>query len=93
MNFQNYPSPETTFERRLSHVWPRFYLKPLLAPVTPDEFFSGYWEKALLVVSDREPARYRALLGVSDIDFILSSAFTTDQARKATGNYRIQACF
>ena len=59
---------------------PAFTLESLLAPVTLNEFFSDYWEKAPLVISHREPARYRALLGVSDIDFILSSAFTADKA-------------
>jgi ribosomal protein L16 Arg81 hydroxylase len=58
---------------------PVLTLESLLAPITLDEFFSDYWEKEPLVISHREPARYRALLEVSDIDFILSSAFTTDK--------------
>jgi ribosomal protein L16 Arg81 hydroxylase len=57
-----------------------FTLESLLAPRTLEEFFSDYWEKAPLLISHREPARYRALLEVSDIDFILSSAFTGDKA-------------
>lgn len=56
-----------------------FHLESLLAPISLEEFFSNYWEKAPLVISDRESAHYRGLLGVSDIDFILSSAFTTDK--------------
>ncbi|MCM3904248.1 MAG: cupin domain-containing protein [Pyrinomonadaceae bacterium] len=56
-----------------------FHLESLLAPVTLNEFFSDYWEEAPLVVSHDEPGRYRALLEISDIDFILSSAFTADK--------------
>jgi len=57
-----------------------YTLESLLAPVTLNRFFSEYWEKAPLVISRQEPARYRALLELSDIDFILSSAFTRDRA-------------
>lgn len=55
-------------------------LESLLAPTTLDEFFSGYWEKAPLVCARRQPSRYQALLDVSDVDFILTSAFTADKA-------------
>jgi len=47
---------------------PELTLESLLAPVTLDEFFSDYWEKAPLVISRREPAWYQALLELSDID-------------------------
>ncbi|MFN2512249.1 MAG: hypothetical protein ABR568_12505 [Pyrinomonadaceae bacterium] len=59
---------------------PDFTLESLLAPVALDEFFSDYWEKAPLVIPRQDPARYRKLLELSDIDFILSSAFTADKA-------------
>jgi ribosomal protein L16 Arg81 hydroxylase len=58
----------------------RFALESLLAPISLDQFFSDYWEKAPLVCARREPAQYQALLGVSDIDFIVSSAFMIDKA-------------
>ena len=57
-----------------------YSLDSLLAPITVEEFFTGYWEKAPLVVAWSEPDWYAALLGVSDIDFIVSSAFTMDKA-------------
>ncbi len=57
-----------------------FHLESLLAPISLDEFFSNHWEKAPLVCARREPSHYQALLGVSDIDFIVSSAFTMDKA-------------
>lgn len=57
-----------------------FHLESLLAPISLDEFFSGYWEKAPLVCARREPSHYQALLNVSDIDFIVSSAFTMGKA-------------
>jgi ribosomal protein L16 Arg81 hydroxylase len=57
-----------------------FHLESLLAPISLAEFFSDYWEKAPLVSAQRDPSHYQALLGVSDIDFILSSAFTSDKA-------------
>lgn len=57
-----------------------FHLESLLAPISLDEFFSGHWEKAPLVCARREPSHYQAPLNVSDIDFIVSSAFTMDKA-------------
>lgn len=57
-----------------------FHLESLLASISLDEFFSRYWEKAPFVCARGEPSHYQALLGVSDIDFIVSSAFTMDKA-------------
>jgi ribosomal protein L16 Arg81 hydroxylase len=68
-----------------------FHLESLLAPISLDEFFSGYWEKAPLLCARREPSRYQALLGVSDIDFIVSSAFSLDKtAVEALGTAEVK---
>ncbi|HEV2765808.1 MAG TPA: cupin domain-containing protein [Pyrinomonadaceae bacterium] len=52
----------------------RLDLKFLLAPVGREEFFARHWEREPLVVSRGEPARYDALLGSSDLEFIVSGA-------------------
>jgi ribosomal protein L16 Arg81 hydroxylase len=68
-----------------------FHLDSLLAPTPLEEFFSGYWEQAPLVCARRDPGHYQALLGVSDVDFILSSAFTTDKtAVEALGTAKVK---
>ncbi|MDT7602219.1 MAG: bifunctional lysine-specific demethylase and histidyl-hydroxylase [Acidobacteriota bacterium] len=54
-----------------------FDLESLLSPIGTGEFFSRYWEKSPLVIARNDPGRYAALLGVSDLDFILSAAFQT----------------
>lgn len=68
-----------------------FDLEFLLAPVAAEEFFSRHWEQAPLVVSRREPGRYASLLGVSDLDFIISTAFTIEKsAVEALGNTAVK---
>jgi ribosomal protein L16 Arg81 hydroxylase len=56
-----------------------YTLESLLAPITLNEFFASYWEKAPLVIANAEPGRYQTLLRTSDIDFIIWSAFTSDK--------------
>lgn len=43
-----------------------------IAPVTPEVFFAEYFEKRHLVVRREDPAYYRALLSVEDIDRVLT---------------------
>jgi ribosomal protein L16 Arg81 hydroxylase len=57
-----------------------FDLESLLAPVGVEEFFSRHWEQSPLVVARDEPERYAALLGTSDLDFVLSAAFQTQKS-------------
>ncbi|GAB4264546.1 MAG: hypothetical protein Kow0013_11920 [Pararhodobacter sp.] len=44
-----------------------------IAPITPEEFFSEYFEKKHLVVRRGDPGYYRDLLSVEDIDHVLTT--------------------
>lgn len=69
---------------------PASELESLLTPNTAPEFFSRYWERAPLVVSRHEPERYASLLGASDLDFIISSAFSLQKsAVEVVGNAEV----
>jgi ribosomal protein L16 Arg81 hydroxylase len=56
-------------------------LESLLSPVGVEEFFARHWEKSPLVIAREEPERFAPLLGVADLDFVLSAAF---QAQKSS---------
>lgn len=64
-------------------------LESLLHPVRVEDFLSQFWEKAPLFVTNRGRDYFDSLLGVSDIDYLISTASSSDAASvellKATG--------
>src|SRR4051812_43233147 len=66
------PAPDTATGplRETDGVAPHF--ADLIAPLSPDQFFAEYWEKAPLVSRGRSPGRFAHLFGTKDIDRLLT---------------------
>ncbi|HSX03879.1 MAG TPA: cupin domain-containing protein [Rhabdochlamydiaceae bacterium] len=48
-------------------------LQKWIAPLTTDDFFSQFWEKKPLVLTDRKSNCFTNILTLKDVDFLLSS--------------------
>lgn len=62
----------------------------LLAPMAPEDFFRTHWEKRPLVLNRSEPNRHAALLGLAEVDRILTADdLAFPRIRLARGEDRI----
>ena len=61
-------------DRAASLMQPASDLSYLIDPIGVDAFVSEYWEQKPLVVTRQDPAYYRHLLTLTDVDHILSTS-------------------
>jgi ribosomal protein L16 Arg81 hydroxylase len=58
----------------------QFEFKELIDPISPARFLSHYWEKKHLILTQRPSEKYTNILSLGDIDFLLASLTTPNNA-------------
>ncbi len=57
-----------------------FDFRQLIAPLTQEDFFSEYWERKPLVLTERAGQGYEGLLDLKNVDFLLSTLSSPNSA-------------